>query len=619
MCGVLGVATVAGWRVTLADEHAVLMRDALAHRGPDGAGLWRSLGQAAGQFLLAHRRLAVLDPTEAGAQPMVRDDPHLGERGHERYAISYNGEIYNDPALRQDLTRRGVCFRSKCDTETLLALLAEEGTAAIGRVRGMFAFAFVDQVARRLTLARDPMGIKPLYYAVTGSEVVFASEAHAILQHPGIAAKPDFASVSAYLTTIRTTMGERTLFDGIRSVRPGEVIEFDLSGPEIRRSSSRIPISAMREDRSGSAADTVRAALADSVGVHLRSDVAMCALLSGGLDSSLLVALAAGELASREAGGVQTYCSGHDNGDESADLAQARAVATDLGTAHHEAPVDRRLFAERWPEMVRRLGVPLSTPNEVAINEVARRMRADGRVVTLSGEGADELFGGYELPMRQAWEWARARIGKSQETLAEDGAAFQIEANAWMNAAIKASALRPEFWKRVERDDALHACYREEFAGVLAEGRTGVQAHLSFHRRVNLAGLLARLDTSTMLEGVEGRTPFADVEICGLAESLPMGDKFEILPDGSSRTKIVLRSAAAGLVPEATRARPKASFPLPFQSWVGDHVGVLRKSALIGELFEPAVVEGVIANPGQLWHLAWPMVNVAMWGERWLE
>jgi asparagine synthase (glutamine-hydrolysing) len=299
-------------------------------------------------------------------------------------------------------------------------------------------------------------------------------------------------------------------------------------------------------------------------------------------------------------------------------------MAAQLGTRHVEAPVTRSMFIERWPEMVAQQGIPLSTPNEVAINEVARRLRADGMVVALSGEGADELFGGYEIPLSQArqFESARATI----PTTSAERARFQLLGNAW---------IPPETWTAILTPDALAAVSGESLlfdraTGIFSEiaddrdageGTSvdaAMQSHLRFQRRVNLTGLLGRLDTATMLASVEGRTPLADARIASLAECLPMASKY--VPAGDThpaRTKIALRDAFADVLPAAIVDRPKASFPLPFQTWIGDVAPVLRESSLAREIFTEAAIETVAARTGELWTLAWPMVNIALWGKRW--
>jgi len=391
----------------------------------------------------------------------------------------------------------------------------------------------------------------------------------------------------------------------------------------------------------------VREAVADSVARHLRADVPTCLLLSGGLDSSIIAACAASRRGTSSREPLRTYCSGAraDAGPDLGDFPHARLMADQIGARHREAPVARDAFARRWREMVHTLGLPLSTPNEVAINTVAKALRADGQVVTLSGEGADELFAGYEEPLRQAWQFehSRRRVGPARRGLPENGGLHQLHANAWIPLHVKEALFTAPVWRGLNADADLEAAYKAEFAAV-SEGLSvddhgfasePLEPHLRFLRRINLAGLLARLDTATMLESVEARTPFADGVVADLAESLPMSDKLSpaALHTGSSApaaaaaadlarelhpaadsapsagrstvqliapprsgtrsvagsatrtahdelpaTKRVLRAAFAGVIPAPILHRPKASFPLPFEQWIVDQVSHLGVS-----------------------------------------
>lgn len=593
MCGFIGIATASGVRPSVDERALCALRDTMTHRGPDDDGFWQG-----DRVMLGHRRLIVVDTTDHGHQPMHSGPPE------RRFTIVYNGELYNDDELRADLRAHGVTFGSTCDTETLLEAFARWGEEAFERARGMFACAIYDHARRTLTLARDPLGIKPLYYAFTGDEFVFASEAHAVAAHPKIGKRPDWAMVSAYTTTIRTVLGDRTLYHGVRALRAGQVLRCDLAGdtPEL----------ALVETQEGSGGEgapaLVREAIGDSVRVHLRADVPVCALLSGGLDSTITVALA-----QRHHTALRTYAAGEDQGD-GADLSHARRVAETLGTRHAEAIVDRGLFTASWPEMVRAQGMPLSTPNEVAIHAVASRLREDGCVVTLSGEGADELFGGYAQPLGNVVHYLKG------ETEASTPGAFELASNAWAPVEAKGQLFRDEAWAMVEQDAWLRAFYDEEFERCAAGARTGdtlaerMQPHLRFLRRVNLLGLLQRLDSATMLASVEGRTPFADVRVMRLAESLPGACKYDPGGEPPANTKMVLREAFSDLVPEHVMTRDKASFPLPFTRWMAGHEEAVRTSPLVRALYRPEAISLIASQPERVWNLAWPAINLAHWG-----
>ncbi len=603
------------------------MRDAMAHRGPDGAGLLEL-----NNVTLAHRRLAVIDPTPAGAQPMTRAGRTHAPSAHARWAITYNGELYNEPELRDELTRAREPLNSASDTETLLATLAralhdpewgrDEAGAALAHLRGMYAFALYDAHSQRLLLARDPLGVKPLYWSTIGTrELAFASEPHALFEHPALTPEPDEAGVSAYLTTIRTTLGPRTLFKGINTLPPGHALIADLSGPDLALDVFAHWRGPCASSFTGDdAIAETRAALDDSVRRHLRADVPTCALLSGGLDSTITSSIARAALPS-----LRTYCAGTPSDTPADDdLTSAQEVARALDTHHATAEVSRGMFIDRWQHMVNTLGVPLSTPNEVAINEVARRLRADGCVVTISGEGADELFLGYDTLLDAAVADAASA--------APLGPMLLPTTSAWVPSGAKPALLNADAWGALDSDAALADACTREFDEARAEcAADGLAAHARTIRRVNLTGLLARLDTATMLAGVEGRTPFADARIAELAESLDIATCYSLpttptrAPSGTGRiatapaqrTKLVLREAYAGSIPSIALHRAKASFPLPFQGWMGDVAPQARESSLVRAWFTPAAIEAAIADPGGTWRLAWPLVNLSLWSKRW--
>ncbi len=604
MCGIVGIVTGSQDRPQASGPVLKRMRDRLVHRGPDDAGLLIE-----GNIAFAHTRLAIIDPTPAGHQPMQTPD--------STSTLVYNGELYNDHDLRADMDT--TTFRSNCDTETALHLLAAQGERALETMRGMFALAFHDRNAQTLLLARDPLGIKPLYYwrgAVDGCpHLIFASEPAAILAHPGVSARPDLSAISGYLTTIRTSQGSKTLFEGIEALQPGEWMVFDLRDSSMRQRRGLICVPAIEPMNPGEEVATVRSVIEDSVVRHMRSDVPSCSLLSGGLDSTIIASVAR----TRDTG-LMTYCAGCPTpGVDDDDLSAARVVAGEMKLGHRQVPITRELFLERWPEMVARLGVPLSTPNEVAINEVARSLAADGFKVALSGEGADELFAGYDGPLGGT----RTFLIANPEATTRQRAAYELEANGWVAPSVKGGLLREPIAAALRNDEELIAWQEAELercdamAHDLAcahESSLDIQlsGHLLLQQRVNLAGLLGRFDTAMMLASVEGRTPLADVAVARLANALPMNQKIT-WDEEKAATKIALRHAFQSDIPEIAFTRPKASFSLPFMGWMDAMVGVLPQSNLLGELFEPGVVEAVAQSPAQLWRLAWPMLNIALW------
>lgn len=608
------------------------LRDRLSHRGPDDAGL-----HDAGHVILGHRRLSILDLSAAGHQPMAS--------ACGRHVLAYNGELYNDAEIRRDLENAGVRLRTTCDTETVLVALATWGLPAIDRFRGMFAFAYLDLKRQRLTLARDTLGIKPLFYwlgqphtgASPARELVFASEIASILAHPGVPSRPDWPSLSGYLTTIRVTMGERTLWEGVRTLLPGEVRTFALAqadDPSAALASTRGWIryadiadadESLRDADEAHVAALVRERVEDAVHRHLRSDVPLGLMLSGGLDSSIIASIASrlcGDNRPRDAGGnrhdLRTYAASHSDSSlpAGADEHFAELMARDIGSDHTLVGVSRDDFLTDWQEIVQTSRSPLSTPNEVAIGRIAARMRSDGLRVALSGEGADELFAGYEPALLDSLAFERTNPTRDARSL------FTLQSLGWVPLDAKEGVLNSEVWTRLEHDAALRTSAEEQLLRAEQDPTDDdpLRVHLAVQRRVNLHGLLLRLDACTMRHGIEGRTPLTDVSIAGLAASLPRRLLFDPTRRtvGSSEpiTKLALRAAFSRDLPHAILNREKASFPLPFREWMAPIAPIVRDSALVREMFSPAAIELVAASPNVVWSLAWPMVNLAMWDAR---
>lgn len=614
MCGILGIIAPRGSPVTLTDPQIAHMRDLMAHRGPDGVGLVRD-----GCMVFAHRRLAVLDRSPGGAQPFRSADG--------RFSLVYNGEIYNDAELRKELSGLGERFSTTCDTETLFAALRHWGTEALHKVRGMFAFGFFDSRTCTLLLARDPLGIKPLYWwrgtSQGRSQFVFASEVAPILAHPDCPARPDWGAVSAYLTTARITTGERTLFEGIRTLEAGHLLRLDTREPELVPQVQRWWQPGRQENDRGPA--DARAVISDSVRRHLRADVPVCSLLSGGLDSSIIAAIAA-----PLHGSLQSFCAfeaGRTAGDGRADDADAaRLVAAAVGTRHAEAVVSPETFDANWRTIVDSTAFPLATPNEIAILEVARTLKRSGCTVTLSGEGADEIFGGYDRTLDPAAAFEGLveadGIDRGSPEYAAFAARHAIACAHWMPPADKGALLRPSIRKLANDDELLWDSARSEFrAAAACPFDHPLRVHLRVLASGNLGKLLRRLDSSTMLTSVEGRTPFADSSVAAWAESVPMNELFVAslsdppLPP-TQRTKRILRQTFAADLPALAVERPKASFPLPFDAALRRMIDHERASPFLADVLEPLARDSLTDLNSPLPHWAWPAVNLALWGRR---
>ncbi|MBO6514269.1 MAG: asparagine synthase (glutamine-hydrolyzing) [Phycisphaerales bacterium] len=594
MCGIVGV--ISGDPIQQADVLA--MRDALVHRGPDDAGIHETCCGT-----LGHTRLSVVDLSSRGHQPMTTPDG--------RFTIVYNGELYNDHDIRKELEGMGVRFESSCDTETVLQAVAVWGLEARHRLRGMYAMAVLDTYDRVCLLARDAMGVKPLYIAHisgrhAGRAMIFGSEIRSLLAHPKMRAEPDLVAMSAYLTTIRPEFSTRTLFAGIKSVSPGEWSLYSTDDHRLITSVSCWDHDGLGVETGTGDPHETRGVIEDSILKHLRTDVPMCALLSGGLDSSIIA-----KVAHEQLGELRTFCAGARTEGFDDDFSVASRMAQRLGTEHTEVVVDSVGFLNRWRCMVQETGLPLSTPNEVAIYEVCSALRASGYTVALSGEGADELFGGYESPMMQAQAFVD-HIPDSDRV----AGGFHLRSNAWVGDELKPALMRERWLTESGGDTELKAWYQDSYQQLRSESDESMQAHLKFHRRMNLPNLLRRLDSASMLSSVEGRTPYADLLVARYAESIPMSRKF-VGGGGATRTKIALREAFADVLPADVVSRPKASFPLPFQEWMGGVGSVLARSEFARNYFQAEAIETVVGGVSQHWNLAWPMLNLVLWGEGW--
>jgi asparagine synthase (glutamine-hydrolysing) len=634
MCGILGVVrrSATGPVDGAAVERAA---ETLAERGPDGSGLLVREGVA-----FAHRRLAIRD-RDGGRQPLLSDDG--------RCVLTYNGEIYNDGPLRQSLAELGHVFRTRCDTETLLAAYRHWGTDCLARINGMFAFGVYDFDTRTLLLARDRCGVKPLYWCRLAGGVAFASTPAALLRLPEVSARPHWPAVSHYLGTFRTTLGRHTLLDGIETLLPGEFLRFTTTDDgriEIGRYWD-YPQTADEGITAAEARATIEHRLREAVRAQLVSDVPVGLFLSGGVDSSTIGCL------TRDVGSgpLTAICGQGASGDEeSDDLRFARRSARHIGTEVQPETVTPAMYWRTWRQMVERLALPLSTPNDVLIHHMAKAAKRSVGVV-LGGEGADELFGGYAVAQWSAKDFLRTRMRTRTQTRIGGGRLFAeslrrcygrtdfataadhfLALNSLIPTAAKPHLLRLAAWSAAGEDEPMRRCYNavlDERPDERAVARYGRLLH-----RVNLEGLLTRLDHATMLAGLEARVPFTDHELVEAAYRLPDGCKLAVRGDepapflaapelaarGSLRSKIVLRQVAGAMMPRALAERPKASFPTQIARWFADEWADAIRSQLVGssflrEAFRPEAIAELAASPAQAGMWLWPLVNLSLWGD----
>jgi asparagine synthase (glutamine-hydrolysing) len=534
MCGIIGWVD---WERDLSGEVATLerMAQAVQHRGPDGQGVWMSRHAA-----LAHRRLIVIDP-ETGGQPMV----HV--HGGQPIVITYNGELYNFQALRRELEGRGHRFATRSDTEVLLHCYVEWGEDCVAHLDGIFAFAVWDQARRRLFLARDHLGVKPLYYARRGGSIFFGSEIKVLLAHPAVQAVVDADGLAHIFSGVVHEPGF-TIFKDILEVAPGQRISFEPGRTRVTRYWGLR--SAPHTDSLDVTVDTIRALLGDAVSRQLVADVPVVMMLSGGIDSSALTALAAREFA-RQGRTLGSYAidfvdhARHFSPDAthlSLDTPWAARVAEHVGTDHHAVIVDP-------DELLADLLVPTMAHDKPGFGQVetslylfCKAIKRDA-TVALSGESADEVFGGYP--------WFFQPDAMSGDTF------------PWMPRGGGATRLlSAELRARASPDAYIARCYASAIAEVpRLPGESADDARrreLFFLNQTRfLPIVLDRKDRLSMAAGLEVRVPFCDHRLVEYVWNIPWSMKAV-----DDIEKGLLRRAFADLLPPAVLHRKKNPYPL---------------------------------------------------------
>jgi asparagine synthase (glutamine-hydrolysing) len=574
MCGIAGMVRFDGLRVD--PEVISAMTDRLRHRGPDGEGIWNS-----GNAGLGHRRLAIID-LAGSPQPMSSADG--------RTHISFNGEIFNYRDVRARLTYP---FRTQGDTEVILAAYDAEGADGINRLRGQFAFALHDSRTGSTWLFRDRLGILPLYYAVDATRLVFASEIKALFPAMASAPAPDLASLDAYLES-RSVPAPFTLFEGVRKLPPGHRLcaKFDGTITVEPYWSLPDPGDVLDVDEVEATA-MVREALDAAVRDSLVADVPVGAYLSGGVDSSLIVATAARH---RDGEPLETFAAGF--GDPRSDeLPHARAVSARLGSNHHEVIVRPQDFASDWARLTWHRDAPISEPADVAVFHLARRAREVVKVV-LSGEGSDELFAGYPKHRFSGISEAVGVVPAFLRTPALSRAERLLPADQRrLRVAVRALAGKTSDERAAAWFSPFTARERQQLLGDLPRhprqadllGRDSLDRMLrrDIQRGWLADNLLERGDRMSMAASLELRPPFLDHRLVELAARLPSRMK---LRNGTG--KWVVKEIARTNLPSEIVDRPKAGFVVPLDSWFrGDLKALafdrlLRHDSFVGNVLD---------------------------------
>jgi len=589
MCGIAGLTR---------DHPGVLEEMALrlAHRGPDGSGIWRDSGSGAG---FVHRRLAILDLSDAAAQPMVS--------ACGRYVLTFNGEIYNYRHLRAELEAAGETFHSSGDTEVLLRLLMRDGADAVNKLVGMFAFALWDRAEKTLLLARDRLGIKPLVYApLPGGQFAFASEIHALRAHPDVDLGIDREALSEFLACLYVP-APRTIHAGIRKLPPGHVLTWRDGDIDVRPY-WRPSVTGNRPIALEDAVDEILPILRQAVAGRMISDVPVGCFLSGGIDSSVIAALMAEEALRQGGPAVKSFTMTFDEAayDE---RDAARRVAGHIGSEHTELPASPR-FADRLDAYVRAFGEPFGNPTALLIDDLSRKAR-EHVTVALVGDGGDEVFAGYPRYagglVAQKYRRLPAFLRKGiiaplAELIPESsrGRHGWRRAREFLTAAslpdAEMYAAWVEYFAPEERADLLDTPGADPVRPIAELYREAPSQHpLDAMQQTDLlsflpGNLLAYGDAMSMQHALELRLPLIDHRLVEAVGRLSPALRFQ----GGMKT--VLKAVAKRLLPDDIVDRPKRGFNPPMGVWLKTDLAPMVAERLTKPSMEAAGLDWAPVN-----------------------
>ena len=625
MCGLAGIIRFDGQPVQA--EPLLRMAGTLRHRGPDEAG---HLVQ--GAVGLAHQRLSIID-LSTGQQPMASGQS----------VIVFNGEIYNYVELRAELIGRGRTFRTTSDTEVILQLYEEYGPECVRRLNGMFAFLLWDRARGQIVAARDHFGIKPLYVHATAARLLFASEIKALLAHPEVRAEPDMEAVQEYLT-FQYVLGERTMFAGIHKVLPGEYHVADLATGTYRTVRYWEPRFGIDHRYTESYwLEQVQWLLADAVRLQMRSDVPVGTYLSGGLDSSLVTALAARSGPGR----LQTFTGRFAEGPEFDESGWARQVSDRYGTEMHVVTPTEAEFVDTLPRLIYHMDEPVAGPGLFPQYIVSRHAARHVKVV-LGGQGGDEIFGGYARYLVAYFEQAiKGAIYESNEEGEHIVSLQSILPN--LPSLQQYAPMMQQFWRSglfeemdrryfrlIDRSGgaisllapSFRASYRSE---VIFERFRAVFNHpdtQSYYNRMthydmvtNLPALLQVEDRVTMASSLESRVPLLDHRLADLMGSLPPVMKFK-----GGELKYLLKKAIGDLLPDPVLHRKdKMGFPVPLHLWARGSAHDFFADILLSKrcrergLLDVGEVEKLMAYEGAFSRRLWGLLNLELWFREFID
>ncbi|MGB7155148.1 MAG: asparagine synthase (glutamine-hydrolyzing) [Candidatus Acidiferrales bacterium] len=624
MCGICGIYNLNS-RVPIDRTALEAMNARIAHRGPDDEGFYVS-----GNLGIAMRRLSIVD-LQTGQQPVTNED--------ETIWLVYHGEIYNQAELRAQLITQGHHFRSRSDTETIVHLYEQYGAGCVNHLRGMFAFALWDSRRRRLFVARDRLGIKPLYYRLTRDSFLFASEIKAILAHPSVRAEFNLHALPEYLA-FGYLAGPQTLFEGIRKLSPGHTLEIDATGNLSLREYWDLPHNVTVASQSEKeCVHTYREMLEGAVQSHLMSDVPLGMFLSGGLDSSAIAAL----MTKLRREPIETFSVGYEE-EAFSELSYARVVSKHIGSNHHEVRVNFQHFVDALPKLIWHEDEPLVWPSSVSLYFVSQLAREHVKVV-LTGEGSDETLAGYT---RYAWTLWNTKLDRVYRQLTPEAQRHLVR-TLIAHSSLASSGLRRKLqhsflgrdgasWESFYFDNfysAFSASAQEELLSDSAARVGGpiYEDSLAFWKKSSgdmlprllytdiktyLVELLMKQDNMSMAASLESRVPFLDHPLVEYAVRIPPRFNIQRLSG-----KWILKSAVKDLLPDEIVYRKKMGFPTPWRGWLeGAHLTDVAKlltepRSVSRRLFKAQAVERLFTEHRARLHdhgdRIWRLLNLELW------
>lgn len=615
----------------------IKMRDEMIHRGPDDCGVYISDDKKLG---FGHRRLSIIDLSSAGRQPMSSEDGNVW--------ITYNGEVYNHQELRDALEKKRHRYKSRTDTETIIHLYEEEGISSVNKLQGMFAYALWDENRRKLYLVRDRLGVKPLYYTIKNSSLIFASEIKAILQYPDVKKDIDETALYHYLT-FATTPAPFTLFKNIKKLPAGHYLSINSDGnisetqwwDVVRGTQTEFGSCELSEEEY---IEKIRELLSTSIKMRMMSDVPYGVFLSGGVDSSTNVAMM-----SKFTDRVKTFSVGFKDNESYNELNYARQIAREFKTEHYEVLIDHQDLIEYLPELVYHQDEPIADPVCFPLYYVSKLAKDNGVSVVQIGEGSDEIFCGYEYYIRTINFYNK--VWKYYENLPVLFRKILYSAGDKIFSS-KVNSKKMELLRRAKNDEELFwggaiafterqkkSLLSDEFKNTLGNlsSYSIIEGYLKniqdddflkkltyLELKIRLPELLLmRVDKITMSDSVEGREPYLDHRLVELAFNIP--EKIKI----KNQAKYILKKAVEGIIPENIIYRKKQGFSAPVKEWFLNELAdystevILNSKIRNRNFFNYGYIKNLIdthkSGRTDNSFLLWNLFNLSLWYERWIE